>query len=104
MTVSVWNLILNATDSLILVILIWLIVTHRTDIEHHVHKGGTMSSPHTEELNFIHRRGRFADIDEDTPERPQVIPGLPPPENGQTHTYLKAKEGYQDGAAEDMDT
>jgi hypothetical protein len=38
MSISVWNLILNAADSAILVILIWLVVTHRTDIDLHVHK------------------------------------------------------------------
>lgn len=39
MTVSLWNLVLNSVDSVILVVLIWLIVTHRTDLEHHVHPG-----------------------------------------------------------------
>jgi len=37
-SVGIWNLVLNAADSAILVILIWLVVTHRTDIEHHVHR------------------------------------------------------------------
>jgi len=37
MSVSWLNFVLNAADSVILVILIWLVVTHRTDLEAHVH-------------------------------------------------------------------
>jgi hypothetical protein len=39
-----------------------------------------------EALEWKRRRGRFKDCDEDTEERPQIMPGLQPKPELQTHT------------------
>jgi len=96
MSVSFWNLLLNSADSIILVLLIWLIVTHRTDIKMHTH-GAAMTTAESDDIDWIRRQGRFMNCEPDSAERPQIKPGELISPNYQTHTTSAAGE-YRDGS------
>lgn len=94
------TLILSVIADLgIIGIIFWLIVLNRKLIII-VGNGGTVKAPRREELAWVRRHGRFKDMDRDSPETPQIMPGPLIPVTLQTHN---GKE-YRDGVAEDMDT
>ena len=56
-----------------------------------------------EEHDWEHRRGRFADCDPDTPDRPQIRPGRRPADpRDETHGFggdgIRIGEGGDNGA------
>jgi len=53
---------------------------------------------HDEDRDWRERRGRFANCDPDTPDRPQVKPGPRPDDPArETHAYDADGGGYHDG-------
>jgi hypothetical protein len=67
-----------------------------------VQNGDPVTPGALEEREWKKRHGRFRDMEKDTEERPQVMPGPEPPVMEQTHT--RRGEGYADGTSTNMDT
>jgi hypothetical protein len=96
-TITTGALLLAAVDTLIGAALLWLVIRLQGRLREELDMHRRQRRGRERELeDFRQRRGRFAGLDPDTEDRPQVMPVPEPPAERQTHAPGFAHLGEED--------